>query len=141
MPWKPPGEGKEGRVLHLQIRFYSTSNLADKTLEGCLPDQKLSALLVATDLTKGYGPMAMMGLLHTSSVSGLLLCSLCCKLMEWAWGFPPIDWCVICFVLATVQLSMLLFFVFLCVCFVVTCSAHLEEREEASRHKISSIIN
>ena len=38
-------EGKEGCALHLQIRLYVTSNLADKTLEGCLPHQKVCVLL------------------------------------------------------------------------------------------------
>ena len=51
-------EGKEGRALHSQIRLYVTSNLADKTLEGCLPHQKFRVLLVFTDLTKGDGPRA-----------------------------------------------------------------------------------
>ena len=46
-------EGKEGHALHSQIQLYANSNLADKTLEGCLPHQKVRALLVFTDLTKG----------------------------------------------------------------------------------------
>jgi hypothetical protein len=32
-------EGKNGSALHSQIRLEIDSNLADKTLEGCLPDQ------------------------------------------------------------------------------------------------------
>ena len=69
------------------------SYLADKTLEECLSDQKLCALLVATDLTKGYGPRAVtMGLLHAPSVSGLLSCS----------SFPPVDWCAVCFAMVIV---------------------------------------
>jgi hypothetical protein len=64
-------EGKEGCALHLQIRLYATSNLADKTLEGYLPHQKVRVLLVFTDLTKGDGPRALtMGFLHASKGSG-----------------------------------------------------------------------
>jgi hypothetical protein len=63
-------EGKEGRALHAQIRLYANSNLADKTLEGCLPHQKVRALLVFTDLTKGDGPRApTMGFLHITKGS------------------------------------------------------------------------
>jgi hypothetical protein len=78
-------EGKNGRALHLQIRLQIDSNLVDKMLEGCLPDQKVSVLLVFTDLTNSYSPRAVtMGLLHAPSVSSLLLCS---KMMEW--GLSP----------------------------------------------------
>jgi hypothetical protein len=81
-------EGKNGRALHSQIRLQIDSNLINKTLEGYLPDQKVSVLLVFTDLTNGNGPRAvMMGLLHAPSVSSLLLCSLCCKIM--VWGLSP----------------------------------------------------
>jgi hypothetical protein len=75
-------EGKKGRALHLQIQLKIDCNLADNALKGCLPDQKVSVLLVFMDLTNGDGPRAvMMGLLRATSGSGLLLCSLCCKLM------------------------------------------------------------
>ncbi len=81
-------EGKKGSALHSQIRLEMLTNLADKTLEGCLPDQKFGALLVFTDLTKGNGPRAVtMGLLHATSESGCVMCSLCCKLM--VWGLSP----------------------------------------------------
>jgi len=64
-------EGKEGRALHSQIRLYVTSNLADKTLEGCLPHQKVRVLLVFTDLMKGDGPrVPTMGFLHAPKGSG-----------------------------------------------------------------------
>ncbi len=81
-------EGKSGLALHSQIQLQIDSNLVDKTLEGCLPDQKVSVLLVFTDLMNGDGPRAVtMGLLYAPSVSSLLLCSLCCKMM--AWGLSP----------------------------------------------------
>ncbi len=81
-------EGKSGRPLHSRIRLQIGSNLFDKMLEGCLPDQKVSVLLVFTDLMNGNGPRVVtMGFLHAPRVSSLLLCSLCCKLM--AWGLSP----------------------------------------------------
>jgi hypothetical protein len=84
---KPPG-GQEGRALHSQIRLQIGSNLFDKMLEGCLSDQKVCVLLVFMDLTIGNGPRAVtMGFLYAPSVSSLLLCSLCCKMM--AWGLSP----------------------------------------------------
>jgi hypothetical protein len=52
-------EGKNGRALHSQIQLQIDSNLADKTLEGCLPDQKVGVLLVFTDLTNCNGPRAV----------------------------------------------------------------------------------
>ena len=64
-------EGKDGRALHSQIRFFNTSNPADKMLEGYLPHQKVLVLLVFTDLTKGDGPRALtMGFLHAPKGSG-----------------------------------------------------------------------
>ncbi len=81
-------EGKKGRALHFQIRLQIGSNLFDKTLEGCLSDQKVSVLLVFTDLMNDDGPRAVtMGFLHAPCVSSLLLCSLCCKMM--GWGLSP----------------------------------------------------
>ncbi len=78
-------EGKKGRALHSQIQLQIGSNLFEKTLEGCLSDQKVCVLLVFMDLTNGNGPRAVtMGFLHTPSVSSLLLCSLCCKMMAWS---------------------------------------------------------
>ncbi len=49
-------EGKKGRALHSQIQLHIGSNLFDKTLEGCLSDQKVSVLLLFIDLTNGNGP-------------------------------------------------------------------------------------
>ena len=73
-------EGKKGCDLHLQTRLETDSNLTDKTLEGCFPDQKFGAFLVFTNLAKGNGPMAVtMGLLHATPPLCFHLCSLCCK--------------------------------------------------------------
>ena len=58
-------EGKKGRALHSQIRLQIGSNLFDKMLEGCLPDQKVGVLLVFTGLMNGNGPrVVMMEFLH-----------------------------------------------------------------------------
>ncbi len=81
---KPPGRAV---ALHLQIRLHIGSNLFDKMLEGCLPDQKVCVLLVFTDLMNGNGPREQtMGFLH-APVSSLLSCSHCCKMM--VWGLSP----------------------------------------------------
>ena len=47
-------EGKKGSALHSQIRLDIDSNLADKTLEGCLHDQYFSGLLVFTNLANEH---------------------------------------------------------------------------------------
>jgi hypothetical protein len=63
-------EGKKGRALHSYIRLQIGRNLFDKTLEGCLPDQKVCVLLVFTDLMNGDSPRVVtMGFLHTPRVS------------------------------------------------------------------------
>ena len=45
-------ESTDGRALEAKIRFEVLSDFTNKALEGQLADQKLSGLLVATDLTK-----------------------------------------------------------------------------------------
>ena len=52
----------------MQTNLEVLSNFTNKTLEGKLPDEELSRLLVATDFTKGHGsrPEAV-GLLHATS--------------------------------------------------------------------------
>ncbi len=94
-------EGKNGSALHSQIQLEIDSNLADKTLEGCLPDQKFGELLVFTDLAKGNGPRAvMMGLLHATHPLCFLSRRLCYKVQPWA--FPPVDMRTLCLHLAIV---------------------------------------
>lgn len=48
-------ESTDGRGLEAQVGLEVLGNLTDQTLEGELPDQKLSGLLVATDLTQSDG--------------------------------------------------------------------------------------
>jgi hypothetical protein len=48
-------KGANGRGLEAEIALEVLGNLTDQTLEGELADQKLSGLLVATNLTKSDG--------------------------------------------------------------------------------------
>ena len=45
-------ESTDGRGLETEIGLEVLGDLTDQTLEGELPDQELSGLLVATDLTE-----------------------------------------------------------------------------------------
>jgi len=64
-------EGADGSALETQVGLEVLSNLSDQTLEGQLPDEKLSGLLVPSDLTKGdgTGPVSV-GLLHAAGGRG-----------------------------------------------------------------------
>ncbi len=48
-------EDKDDCALHSQSQLYIVHNLADKTLEGCLPDQNISALLVVLSGRASFG--------------------------------------------------------------------------------------
>ena len=66
-------EGHNGRGLEAQVSLEVLSDLTDKALEGQLADEKLSALLVTTDLTESHGTRPVpVGLLHTSGGRGAL---------------------------------------------------------------------
>ncbi len=47
----------DGRGLEAEVGLEVLSNFTDQTLEGELADQKLSGLLVATDLTESDGTL------------------------------------------------------------------------------------
>ena len=69
-------EGQDGRSLESEIRLEVLGNLTHKSLEGQLADEKVSRLLVTTDLTErdGTGSVSV-GLLDTSGGrSGLAGC-------------------------------------------------------------------
>ena len=70
-------KGHDGGGLETQVSLEVLSDLTDKTLEGQLADQKLSGLLVTTDLTEsdGTGPVTM-GFLDTSGGGDALTGSL-----------------------------------------------------------------
>ena len=48
-------ESTDGGRLETEVRLEVLSDFTDETLEGKLPDQKLSGLLVTTDLTESDG--------------------------------------------------------------------------------------
>ena len=60
-------KGHDGRALEAQLSLEVLGYFTDQTLEGQLADEKLGALLVATDLTESHstGPVTM-GLLDTT---------------------------------------------------------------------------
>lgn len=70
-------QGHDGRALETQVGLEVLGDLTDESLEGQLPDEQLSALLVTTDLTKSHGTGTItMGLLHSSGRRGTLASSL-----------------------------------------------------------------
>ena len=70
-------KGKDGSRLETKVRLEVLCNLTDKTLEGCLADEKLRGLLVFTNLTKGHGSGTVtVGLLDASGSGGGLTGSL-----------------------------------------------------------------
>ena len=75
-------KGHDSRGLETEVSLEVLGNLTDKALEGQLADEKLSGLLVATDLTKSDCARAItMGLLDTSGGWGRLASSLGGKLL------------------------------------------------------------
>jgi len=61
-------ESADGRRLEAEIGLEVLSDFTNQALERQLPDQELSGLLIATDLTKSDGTrLVAMGLLDTSS--------------------------------------------------------------------------
>ena len=80
-------QGHDSRGLETEVSLEVLGNLTDQTLEGQLPDEELSALLVTPDLTEsdGTGPVTM-GLLDTTCSRGRLASSLGGKLL--ARGLP-----------------------------------------------------
>jgi hypothetical protein len=70
-------EGKDRRALEAEVRLELLGDLTDEPLEGELPDQELSALLVPADLAEGdsAGPVPV-GLLDAAGSGGGLTSSL-----------------------------------------------------------------
>ena len=70
-------KGHDGGGLEAQVGLEVLGDLTNETLEGQLPDEELSALLVTADLTEshGTGPVTM-GLLDSSCSRGRLASSL-----------------------------------------------------------------
>jgi hypothetical protein len=75
-------KGANGRGLEAEIALEVLGNLTDQTLEGELADQKLSGLLVATNLTKSDGTgLVAVRLLDATGRRGGLAGSLGSKLL------------------------------------------------------------
>ena len=66
-------KGHDGRALEAEVSLEVLGDLTDKTLEGELADEKLSGLLVSSDLTEshGAGPVTV-GLLDSAGRGGRL---------------------------------------------------------------------
>jgi len=61
-------QSKDGGALESQVGLEVLSDFADQTLEGQLPDEELSALLVPSDFTEGDGSWPVsVWLLHATS--------------------------------------------------------------------------
>ena len=75
-------EGTDGGRLEAEVRLEVLGDLTNQTLEGELSDEKLSRLLVTTDLTESDGTrLVSVGLLDTSGRRGRLAGSLGSKLL------------------------------------------------------------
>jgi hypothetical protein len=60
-------KSEDRRSLEAKITLEVLGDLTDKTLEGKFSDEKVSRLLVATNLSEGHGAWAVtVGLLHSS---------------------------------------------------------------------------
>jgi hypothetical protein len=77
-------KGHDGRRLEAEIGLEVLGDFTDQTLEGQLPDQQLSALLVTTDLSQsdGTGPVPV-GLLHSTGGWCALTSGLGGQLLSW----------------------------------------------------------
>ena len=77
-------EGHDGRALEAEVSLEVLGDLTDKTLEGELADEKLSGLLVSSDLTESNSSWPVpVGLLDSTGGGGGLSCSLGSKLLPW----------------------------------------------------------
>jgi histone H3 len=75
-------ESADSRALEAEVGLEVLGNLTDETLEGELADQKLSGLLVATNLTESDGTgLITVGLLDTAGGGGGLAGSLGSELL------------------------------------------------------------
>jgi len=75
-------ESHDSRGLESEVSLEVLGNLSHQTLEGKLADEKLSGLLVSSDLTESNSSWSVsVGLLDSSSGGGGLPCSLGCQLL------------------------------------------------------------
>ena len=77
-------QSHHGRALEAQVSLEVLGNLTDETLEGKLPDEELSGLLVAPDLTESHGSgLVAVRLLDASGGGSALASSLGGQLLPW----------------------------------------------------------
>ena len=80
-------QSHDGGRLEAQIGLEVLGDFANQALERQLADEKLSALLVATDLTKSHGSRPVtMRLLHSSGGRRTLASGLRGKLLAWSFA-------------------------------------------------------
>nr|AFK34563.1 unknown [Lotus japonicus] len=78
-------KSKYSMALEPQISLEVLCNFTNKTLEGQLPDQELSTLLILTNFTESNSSRAVsMGFLDSTSGWCRLPCSLGCELLPWS---------------------------------------------------------
>jgi len=89
-------ESTNGSRLEPQISFEVLSNFSHKTLEGQLPDEELSGLLVSSDLTESDGSWPVsVGLLHSSGGWSGLPGSLGGQLLPWSLSSSGLTCCLL----------------------------------------------
>ena len=78
-------ESHDSRGLESQISLEVLGNFSDQTLEWQLSDEKLSRLLVSSDLSEGHSSWPVsVGLLDSSSGWSRFSCSLGGQLLSWS---------------------------------------------------------
>jgi len=89
-------ESTNGSRLEPEISFEILSNFSHKTLEGQLPDEELSGLLVSPDLTESDGSWPVsVGLLHSSGGWSRLPGSLGGQLLPWSLSSSGLTGCLL----------------------------------------------
>jgi len=90
-------QSSNSSTLKTEICLEVLGNFSDQTLEGKLPDEQLSWLLVSTNFSQGNSarPVAMR-FLHSTSWWGTLSSSLGCKLLSWSFTSSGLSCCLLC---------------------------------------------
>jgi len=89
-------ESTNGSRLEPQVSFEVLSNFSHKTLEGQLPDEELSGLLVSSDLTESDSSWPVsVGLLHSSGGWSGLPGSLGGQLLPWSLSSSGLTGCLL----------------------------------------------
>jgi len=90
-------EGHDGGALEAEVGLEVLGDFTDQTLEGELADEKLSALLVTTDLTESHCSWPVtMGLLDSSGGWGALTGGLGSQLLTWGLATSGLTGSLLC---------------------------------------------